>query len=173
MSDLVQEWLLSNKIEVLGTILGILYMLFLIRQNILTWRTGLITIVLYVMVNFQSTLYAAMGLLAYFVYTSLYSWYFGLKGDKKEDSTKVSIKKTSSSLWLKLIIASVVIIGIILYIILKFTNLNLPYISPIVIGLSMVATCIFAKNYLKQLLTGELIMPFRPYYMFLKFSGPQ
>jgi len=83
---MIVEWLLSNTTELLGAILGIVYIFFSIRQNILTWPTGLLTSILYVIVFFQAKLYADMGLQVYYVFISIYGWYFWLKGKKPKES---------------------------------------------------------------------------------------
>ena len=106
MIDLGLEWLLSNKIELLGAILGIIYIFFSIRQNILTWPTGLLTSALYIIVFFQSKLYADMSLQVYYVVISIYGWYFWIKGKKTGDNSSVTVRKTSKRLWVWLILIS-------------------------------------------------------------------
>ncbi len=150
MADQILEWLLDNKLEVLGAILGILYIFFSIRQNILTWPTGLFTSVLYVLVFFQSKLYADMGLQAYYVFISLYGWYFWLKGKKQEGNEKVPVKKTSGRLWLKLTISSVVLYLVILYILLNYTDSDVPYMDSVTTALSIVATWMLARKYMEH-----------------------
>ena len=82
MIDIILEWLFSNKIELLGAILGLIYIYFSIRQNILTWPTGLLTSAFYVVVFLRSGFYADMGLQVYYVVISIYGWYFWLKGKR-------------------------------------------------------------------------------------------
>jgi len=150
MTNIFLEWLLSNKLEVLGAILGILYIFFSIRQNILTWPTGLLTSVLYVIVFFQSKLYADMGLQVYYVIISLYGWYFWLKGKKQDEGDKVPVKITSGRLWIKLTISSVILYLIILYVLLNYTDSDVPYMDSITTALSIVATWMLARKYLEQ-----------------------
>ncbi len=150
MADIFLEWLLSNKLEVLGAILGILYIFFSIRQNILTWPTGLLTSVLYVIVFFQSKLYADMGLQVYYVIISLYGWYFWIKGKKQDEGDKVPVKTTSARLWIKLPICSVVLYAAILYVLLNYTDSDVPYMDSITTALSIVATWMLARKYLEH-----------------------
>ena len=85
MTDIVLEWLLGNSIEILGAILGLVYIFFSIKQHILTWPTGLLTSAIYVVVFFDARLYADMGLQAYYVVISIYGWYFWLTGKKQNE----------------------------------------------------------------------------------------
>jgi nicotinamide mononucleotide transporter len=149
MTELVLEWFLSNKIELLGTILGILYIFFSIRQNILTWPTGLVTSALYIIVFFNSKLYADMGLQVYYVIISIYGWYFWLKGEKSKNGKIVPVRRANKKLWLTLIAVSIVIFFVILAI-LKFTDSDMPYLDSLTTALSIVATWMLAKKYLEH-----------------------
>ncbi|MEN8116895.1 MAG: nicotinamide riboside transporter PnuC [Bacteroidota bacterium] len=160
MADMILEWLLSNKIELLGAILGILYIFFSIRQNILTWPTGLITSAIYVFVFFQSKLYADMGLQVYYVIISLYGWYFWLKGNRPNNSKKVPVKRTSLRLWIKLLITSAILYGVILFVLLNYTDSDVPYMDSITTALSIVATWMLARKYIEHWLFWVFIDAF-------------
>lgn len=148
MSGIILEWLLGNKTELLGAILGILYIFFSIRQNILTWPTGLLTSVLYVIVFFRARLYADMGLQVYYVAISLYGWYFWLRGKKPSEKKQVPVRESNRKLQLILLLASVVLYVIILYILLNFTDSDVPYMDSLTTALSIVATWMLAKKYI-------------------------
>ncbi|MBT3383847.1 MAG: nicotinamide mononucleotide transporter [Prolixibacteraceae bacterium] len=144
------EWLLSNKIEVLGAILGITYIFFSIRQNILTWPTGLLTSALYTIVFFQSKFYADMGLQIYYVVISIYGWYFWLKGAKPENGKTVPVRNLTKKLSYKLVIVTVVIYFVLLTILLEFTDSDVPFMDSFTTALSIVATWMLAKKYIEH-----------------------
>lgn len=150
MFEIILEWLLVNKIEVLGAILGIIYIFLSIRQHILTWPTGLLASALYVYVFMQAKLYADMGLQAYYVFISLYGWYFWLKGKRPESSEKVPVNRTNKQLWLQLILVSFLLYLVILYLLLNFTDSDVPYMDSITTALSIVATWMLARKYLEH-----------------------
>jgi nicotinamide mononucleotide transporter len=149
MIDILLEWLLSNKIELLGAILGIAYILFSIRQNILTWPTGLLTSAIYITVFFKSKLYADMSLQVYYVVISIYGWYFWIKGKNTGKNGSVQVRKTSKKLWFRLIVITGIIYLAILYI-LKFTDSDIAYLDSMTTALSIVATWMLAKKYLEH-----------------------
>lgn len=148
MIGLIGEWLLGNLTELLGAILGILYIFFSIRQNILTWPTGLLTSILYVIVFFQAKLYADMGLQVYYVIISVYGWHFWLKGKKPGDKSQVPVRTTARKLRWLLYLASVILYVVILYILLNFTDSDVPYMDSLTTALSIVATWMLAKKYI-------------------------
>ena len=150
MQNLIMEWLVSNKIELLGAILGIAYISFSIRQNILTWPTGLATSALYIVVFFQSKFYADMGLQVYYVGISIYGWYYWIKGKKPKNSTVVPVRQASKKMWFKLIAIAILLYFAILIILLNFTDSDVPFMDSFTTALSIIATWMLAKKYIEQ-----------------------
>ena len=150
MIETVLEWLLSNKIELLGAILGISYIFLSIRQNIFTWSVGLATSVLYIVVFFNAKFYADMALQGYYVLISIYGWYYWAKGSRHEKSGKPAIKRTSKKLWFKLLVASGIIYTIILVVLLEFTDSNVPYMDSFTTAFSIIATWMLARKYIEH-----------------------
>ena len=150
MIQSLTEWLLSNKIELLGAILGILYIVFSIRQNILTWPTGLITSLLYIVVFFKSGLYATMGLQVYYVFISIYGWYFWLKGKNTDNKSQLPVQLVKRKLWIKIAAISILIYAIIFFILIKYSDSEVPYLDSLTTSLSIVATWMLAKKYIEQ-----------------------
>ena len=150
MKEIILEWLAGNKIEVLGAILGLLYIFFSIRQNILTWLTGLLTSLLYIVVFFHSKFYADMGLQVYYVFISIYGWYFWIKGTKKNTGKNVPVRVTPQKYWIRLGIISIIIYFLILFVLLKFTDSDVPYMDSLTTALSITATWMLARKYLEH-----------------------
>jgi len=150
MIQSLTEWLLSNKIELLGAILGILYIVFSIRQNILTWPTGLITSLLYIVVFFKSGLYATMGLQVYYVFISIYGWYFWLKGKNTDNKSQLPVQLVKRKLWIRIAAISILIYAAIFFILIKYSDSEVPYLDSLTTSLSIVATWMLAKKYIEQ-----------------------
>ncbi|WP_320112520.1 nicotinamide riboside transporter PnuC [Draconibacterium orientale] len=149
MTDIVLEWLLGNYIEILGAILGLVYIFFSIKQHILTWPTGLLTSALYVFVFFNARLYADMGLQAYYVVISIYGWYFWLTG-KKRNEKKVAVKTTRKALWMKLTVVSIALYALLFFILSNYTNSDVPHMDSVTTALSIVATWMLARKYIEH-----------------------
>ncbi len=150
MQNLILEWLAGNKIELLGAILGIIYIFFSIRQSLFTWPTGLITSALYIVVFFQSKFYADMGLQVYYVIISIYGWYYWIKGKKAENGGSVPIREVNKSLWIKLTGITILIYFAILVVLLNFTDSDVPYMDSLTTALSITATWMLAKKYIEH-----------------------
>ncbi len=150
MIDILKEWLSGNYIELSGAILGLAYIVFSIRQNIFTWPTGLFTSLLYVAVFYQSGFYADMGLQVYYVVISIYGWYYWLKGKKPADKDKIPVRTTRKALWLKIAVITILIYGIILYVLLNYTDSTVPYMDSMTTALSITATWMLARKYIEH-----------------------
>jgi len=142
------RWLSVNYIEVLGAVLGFLYIFFSIRQNILTWLTGLITSALYIYVFFVSKFYADMALQVYYVLVSIYGWYHWIKGTGGEKV--ITVTRTRPKEWIWLTMASVVLFVIIYFILRDFTDSPVPMGDATTTALSIVATWMLARKMLEH-----------------------
>jgi len=151
MADVFTSWIWANKIEVLGAILGLLYIFFSIRQHILTWPTGLFTSLLYTLVFFESGFYADMGLQVYYVAISIYGWYYWVKGTKKnEQNNRVPVTSIPQQLILKSILATAAIYAILLFVLIRFTDSTVPIMDSLTTALSITATWMLAKKYIEH-----------------------
>jgi len=153
MAEVLTTWLWSNKIELIGAILGLLYILFSIRQHILTWATGLLTSALYIVVFFQSGFYADMGLQVYYVFISIYGWYFWLKGEKKaarNSEQQVPVTRIKKRVLVKSAIVTLLIFLFLIFILKRFTDSTVPVMDSLTTALSITATWMLAKKYIEH-----------------------
>lgn len=150
MLQQVLLWISSNYIELLGLIFGLLYLVLSIKQNIWCWPVGFVTSALYIYVFFVTKFYADMGLQVYYLFVSIYGWYnwmFGAKS-KKQDDLKIS--KIKHRLVVNLIIVTVILFGVIAFILVNYTDSELPYWDSFTTAASFVATWMLAKKIIEH-----------------------
>ncbi|MGV8094806.1 MAG: nicotinamide riboside transporter PnuC [Mangrovibacterium sp.] len=139
---------MTNYIEVLGAILGLIYIFLSIRQNIFTWPVGLLTSAFYIYVFFESKFYADMALQVYYVGVSVYGWYYWLKGNPgKEDELPVS--QTPRKFWLPLSVISLALFLFIAYVLKRFTDSPIPFGDAFITAFSLTATWMLARKYIE------------------------
>lgn len=154
----ILSWLEEHWVEVSGTVTGLAYLYFSIRQNILTWPLGLLSSALYVYVFFVSKFYADMGLQFYYVIISIYGWYAWLHGNGNNNHHgELKVSRTSFSLWIKLFIANLVLYAAIAYILINFTDSPVPYWDSFTTALSIVATWMLARKKIEHWLLWVII----------------
>lgn len=157
MPSIMVEWLSANYIELLGAILGVAYIIFSIRQNILTWPTGLATSILYIIIFFQAKFYADMSLQLYYVFISIYGWILWMRGSPENNNDKIKVTRITPRIILLGSIASVVIF-IPIYLTLKnYTDSSVPIMDSATTALSIVATYFLARKILEHWLMWIVI----------------
>ncbi|MDD2381853.1 MAG: nicotinamide riboside transporter PnuC [Mariniphaga sp.] len=153
MAEVLTSWLWGNKIELLGALLGVLYIFFSIRQHILTWPTGLFTSLLYIIVFFRSGFYADMGLQVYYVGVSIYGWYYWIKGGQpvtEKAVTKVPITRIPLRLLAWAGLATIAIFVLLVFILMRFTDSTVPLMDAFTTALSILATWMLARKYIEH-----------------------
>jgi nicotinamide mononucleotide transporter len=150
MAEGFSTWIGGNKVELLGALMGILYIFFSIRQHILTWPVGLLTSLLYIIVFFRSGFYADMGLQFYYVFISIYGWYYWLKGGDNKEDENLPVRKISGNTLLKAALATLIIYALLLLILIKFTDSTVPFMDSFTTALSIIATWMLAKKYIEH-----------------------
>lgn len=161
MLDLLISWVVSNWVEITGTIFGLAYIFFSIKQHILTWPIGLITSVLYIYVFFVSKFYADMALQGYYVWVSIYGWYLWRKGPSSNtDKKTLLVTKTTGKMALFLLLVSVVLTVAIYFILSCFTDSPVPFGDALTTAFSIIATWMLARKKLEHWLLWVLIDAF-------------
>jgi nicotinamide mononucleotide transporter len=158
--ELIIKWLSGNYIELLGAILGIVYIFFSIRQSILTWPVGLLTSIIYVWVFFVSKLYADMGLQMYYVVISIYGWYEWLRGNQTNHSEPIQVSHLSIKLGYILSIVSLLLFLLIWFILKNYTDSPVPMADGLATALSIVATWMLARKILEHWLVWIFVDAF-------------
>jgi nicotinamide mononucleotide transporter len=148
MPQAIYNWLTANYIEVLGAILGLIYIFLSIRQNIFTWPVGLLTSAFYIYVFFESKFYADMALQVYYVAISIYGWYYWLKGNPEEEN-ELPVSQTPWKFWLPLSVISLALFLVIAYVLKRFTDSPVPFGDAFTTAFSLTATWMLARKYIE------------------------
>jgi nicotinamide mononucleotide transporter len=119
-----------------------------VRQNILSWPTAIVNVVLYAVVFYEAKLYADMGLQVIYAILSVYGWYEWLYGG--EGRTELHVTRTSRSVALRLVLiaaTSAVLLGSMLH---RTTDAALPYMDSALTSASLVAQWMMTRKLLEN-----------------------
>ncbi|MDD3876342.1 MAG: nicotinamide riboside transporter PnuC [Bacteroidales bacterium] len=141
------NWLSTHAVELTGSILGILYVLYASRQNIWCWLLGIISCALYIIVFFTAKLYGDMSLQVFYLVLGFYGWYSWLK--KTKDDVNPAIKNTSKVLFIWVLI-SVLIMTLGFGYLLTFTDDPIPYWDGFTNALGITGTWMTARKYIEN-----------------------
>jgi nicotinamide mononucleotide transporter len=80
----------SDPVEIVGALFGVLAVWLTVRQNIWCWPTGLVNVGLFIVVFWRARLYADMGLQVIYVALCLYGWWAWRHGGGEHGALEVS-----------------------------------------------------------------------------------
>ena len=146
----ITEWIAGNYVELLGAILGLIYIWFSVRQKILTWPVGLLSSVFYIVIFFQARLYAGMGLQVYYAAMSIYGWYYWAKGRNIDTGEKINVSFTRPRVWMMIVAAFVVIFILIVLVLKNYTDSDVPFIDAFTTTAGIIATWMMARKLIEN-----------------------
>jgi len=152
------NWLSLHWVEIVGAILGAIYVFLSVRQNILTWFIGLLTSILYIYVFFDARFYADMALQFYYVWISIYGWIIWSKS-KATNLGKMAlpVSSTSKNLFFFLLMVSLLLWVIIWFILKQYTDSPVPVGDSFTTALSIVATWMLARKKIEHWLVWIIV----------------
>jgi nicotinamide mononucleotide transporter len=145
----VTDWLKSQSLlEISGVISGILCVYLAARNNILSWPLAIISVSIYIIIFYETKLYADAGLQVYFLITNIYGWYFWSRKSEKDDKVPVSFA-SGKSIFLSLIAILIftLLLGTFLY---RGTDASFPYIDSFCTACSLVAQLFLARKIIEN-----------------------
>ena len=83
--------------EIIGTVLGVIGVWLMIRQNIWGWPVGLVQVAVYAWVFFDARLYSDTILQVFFFAIQAYGWWHWLKGGKDGSAGRLALPVTRLS----------------------------------------------------------------------------
>ena len=143
-----------DYLEIIGTIIGLIYLWLEYHASIYLWVASIVMPIVYIFIFYDAGLYADMGINIYYVLASIYGfvcwrWAIGLK--RKESPTEeLKISHTPIKFITPLSIISIVLTFALAYILISFTDSNVPWWDSATTSLSIVAMWLMARKYIEQ-----------------------
>ena len=141
-------------LEVLGTIIGILYLWLEYRASIYLWIAGIIMPAIYLFVYYDAGLYADFGINIYYLLIALYGWmtwkYGKTSTSAKKEVKELPITHLPKQGWINVALAYVVFQFLIAWILIQYTDSNVPWMDAFTTALSIVGMWMLARKYLEQ-----------------------
>jgi len=137
-----------NVLEVVAVAFGIASVWLSTRQNILSWPTAIVNVVLFSFLFFQSRLYGDMGLQVVYLLLSIYGWYQWLYGGRLHTPLKVT-RATPRLLTVLAVIDLVawLTLGSVLH---RYTNAAIPWLDSFLTTSSLIAQWMMTRKILEN-----------------------
>ncbi|NPA37107.1 MAG: nicotinamide mononucleotide transporter [Chlorobi bacterium] len=152
----MEEFISTYGIEILGTVSSLIYLYYSIKEKVWCWPWGIVASVLSIYVFFIAGLYADMALQFYYLFISVYGWYFWLHGTKNNKDDGAVIVRTSAKQWIALVAIGIVIyfilLGGLLYLppYLQIAGSSMPFLDAFTTAASIVATWMLARKMIEH-----------------------
>lgn len=144
---------MSEFVEILGVIIGFIYLWLEYKASIYLWLTSIIMPAIYLFVYFDAGLYADVAINIYYLIIGVYGWMSWRYGISRKNGTKkydLKISHTSRRQWLRLLIAYIVIHFAISFTLINFTDTNVPWFNGLTSALSIIGMWMLAKKLIEQ-----------------------
>lgn len=134
--------------EVIGVSFGLISVYLTVKQNIISWPAGIISVIAFAILFFKIKLYADMGLQIFYVITGFYGWYLWKYGGAGKTELKVRILDNTRRLKILLIfVPSVLVMSLYLK---TYTDASLPIWDSLASTLSLFAQILLMKKILEN-----------------------
>lgn len=148
---MTESWFLTNWVEISGAAISLIYLYFSIKQRIWLWPFGIMSALFYILIYFQSKLYADMGLQVYYIVISIYGWMIWSAGSKDEESKKgLSVSHVGFNRLLWILLVFVILSGVLYWILDRLTDSDVPFWDAITTSGGIVATWMLARKYIEH-----------------------
>lgn len=138
----------SSYIELSAVTALVIYVYFATRQKLATWFFGLIGVSLFFIINYKAQLYAQLPLGALYFLMNFYGWYEWKFGGKNRSFLPVS--RTSFNIWMVLLILGSLGTLLIGYILMEFSDSDVPFWDGGTTAFSFVGTWMLARKKLEN-----------------------
>lgn len=137
----------TGLLEWCGVFTGILCVWLAAKNNIWNWPVAIVSVLIYIIIFFETKLYADMGLQVYFFVMNIYGWYFWSKQRNNPSESRPITLVTKNEILLSIIgvIAFTLALGFLLY---KKTDASFPFIDSFCTAVSLIAQIFLARKVL-------------------------
>ncbi|MDR0981660.1 MAG: nicotinamide riboside transporter PnuC [Culturomica sp.] len=139
-------------LEILGTLVGLIYIRLEYRASIYLWITSIIMPTINMFVYYNAGLYADFGINIYYLIAAVYGWLMWKYGNKTANTSSKELPITRMPLKYYLPLAAVLTATtlFIAWILIRFTDSNVPWLDSFTTALCIVAMWMLARKYVEQ-----------------------
>ena len=143
------EFLTAHWLDITTTVLGLAYILLEYRASVWMWAVGFAMQTLGIVLYYQKGLYADCGMEFYYLAMTVYGWWRWVK-PKANSQKPIAISHFPRHLILPWLLLIATIWAVIYWLLVTFTNSNVPLADSFTTALSIVGIWALAHKYLEQ-----------------------
>ena len=146
------EFITTHGLDIITTVLGLIYILLEYRASIYLWAVGIIMPALDVWLYWSHGLYGDAGMAVYYTLAALYGYAVWKWGRKRNQAEKAEMPVTHMRrrLYLPALLFFVVAWALTYWVLVTFTNSTVPVLDSFTNALSFVGLWALARKYIEQ-----------------------
>ena len=137
-------------LEIIGTLVGLVYLWLEYKASIYLWIASIIMPAIYIFVYYEAGLYADFGINIYYLGAAVYGWCVWKYGNASDNREELPITHMPKRSWIKAASMYVIAQLGIAWILLAFTDSNVPWWDAFTTALSVVGMWMLARKYIEQ-----------------------
>ena len=145
------DWLAahgSSCLEFVAVLFGIVSVFLSVRENIWSWPTAIVNVLLFFVLFFRSGLYSDMGLQLVYFALSVYGWYEWLYGG--EGRTVLRVSRTPKKVWNVLAALAAIVWLALGQLTSRLPGASLPYVDAATTTTSLAAQWMMTRKLLEN-----------------------
>lgn len=151
----------TSGLEWIAVICGVASVIYSMRENILVYPTGIISVLIYVYLAFQYKLYADMGVNGYYFIMSVYGWHYWTNTDGGKEQVSVTINTFKENIYaLGILFVS---FGLLVFILINFTDSDVPVWDATTTAFAILGMWLMARkkleNWIAWIITDLISIP--------------
>ena len=143
-------FLVEHGLDIFTTVLGLIYIWLEYRAHVALWVIGIIMPALDIILYWQHGLYGDAGMACYYTLAALYGLYVWKFRKTKNLKQELPISHMPKRQYLPATVGFFVAWGVVYYILITWTNSNVPVLDSFTNALSFVGLWALARKYLEQ-----------------------
>ena len=144
-------------LQIVGVVLGLLYLWLEYKANIWLWVVGLIMPIVHGTLYFRSGLYADFSMQLYYIAAGVYGLIVWGRGAKKSDHDTLKITSTPLAVWVAVAGVYALLHGAIYLFLVSFTDSTVPFWDSLTTALCIVAYWMLSRKYVEQWLVWLVV----------------
>ena len=146
----MSDYIAKNWLEIVGTIVGFVYLWQEVKASIWLWLTGIVMPAIYTVVFFENGLYADFAIQVYYIAAALYGFLMWEFGKKNQYGDELRIVHTTQRQMVWLCAITAVLFVPIYWILTTYTDSAVPFWDSLTTSMSFVALWMLAKKHVEQ-----------------------
>ena len=148
---------MGQTLEIIGTIVGLIYLWLEYRASIYLWIAGIIMPAIYLVVYYEAGLYADVGINIYYLLAAIYGWIMWKYGSKTKEKKELPISRIPLSYLPTVILVFIVALVGIAWLLIDCTDSNVPWMDSFITALSIIGMWMLARKHIEQWLVWIVV----------------